>query len=143
MKHIWSILCKKTVIDTDTNNLSIFDVLEEATFTPFDKEWNKEKDKPIMVPFDFELVSLWLIEKEKKLEMLIEVCNPKGKRVKVFEKIIPFPQGKTRMRTLIKIRKFKFRGPGNYLFSVKVKDGQRYKLVAEIPLEIKVKLPSK
>ena len=32
MKHIWSILCKKSIIDADTNNISINESLEEITF---------------------------------------------------------------------------------------------------------------
>lgn len=146
MKHIWSILCKKSIIDSDTNNISIFDILEEGTIAFQLKEGLKKTGEPIAIPLEFELVSLWVSDEkksEKEIKILIEVYDPNKKKIGSFKRNIPMPENKQRMRTIIKFMSFKFTRAGNYSFQVRSEHDKKYKLVAEIPLVIKLKVPPK
>jgi hypothetical protein len=146
MKHIWSILCKESVIDRNTNNISILNVLEEMILLPPSREVMEKSKKPIKIPLKLELVSLWEDKKrsrEKKLDVRIEKYGPGKEMISVFERKIPIPKDKKRLRTIVKIMGFGFTKPGTYLFRVRVKTKKRYKLVAELPLEVHIKFPSK
>lgn len=138
MKHIWSILCRNAIVDKDTNNVSLLDVIERIIFTPKQK-LAENKKLPTPVVEELTLVSSWFSEKkERNVEMLVELHTPSKKQIKIFEKVFSFPENKKRMRTFVKIRGLGFKKSGDYFFLIKQKDEQRYKLVAEIPLEIKI-----
>ena len=70
MKHIWSILCRNAIVDKDTNNVSLLNVIERIIFEPKQK-LAENKKLPIPVVEELTLVSLWFSkEKEKNVEML-------------------------------------------------------------------------
>ena len=76
MKNIWSIICEKSSIDSETHILSIFNCIEEMKI-----EVNKEKmpqsDK-LIIPVSFQLISLWHVKdsaKENNLEVKIALVD--------------------------------------------------------------------
>lgn len=53
--HVWSILCGKSTTDRETNNLSLFEVIEQINVLgPL-----PEPAAKMALPMPFELVSLW------------------------------------------------------------------------------------
>ena len=53
--HIWSLLCGKSSTDRETNNLSLFDVIEQINLLgPV-----PEPGQQTLLPMPFELISLW------------------------------------------------------------------------------------
>ena len=53
IRHVWSVLCEKSIIDRDTNNISL-DVLERVAMT-----LQGSREDRVLVPTPIRLVSLW------------------------------------------------------------------------------------
>ena len=64
VKHIWSVLCESSVVDQQTNNVSIHKVLEQLnidlTLKNKDSKENKiDTNQIVAITFPFQIVSLW------------------------------------------------------------------------------------
>lgn len=143
IKHIWSILCRKSIVDSETNNISINDVFEQLSVDLKAKKDDADKVKIINIPIEFEVVSMW-VKNDKtnfKGNLNVEILNPKGVVVKNFEQPLEMPETMKRLRSRLRIMGMVVEEPGDYIFKVNVKeDGQKlYKAVAELPLEINLK----
>ncbi|MDD4358574.1 MAG: hypothetical protein PHY30_02035 [Candidatus Pacebacteria bacterium] len=132
MKHLWSIICNKLIVDEQTNNATLVDILEEIRIKQEFLQGRKE------VPMLFNFVSLWFIENidefEKETNVSIEFYDPKGDKLNDFEFSFALPQRKKRVRTNIKFDRLFITSSGTYNIKVK-QDGIQ---VAQIPLEITV-----
>lgn len=142
IKHIWSVLCKETIINQDDNNLSIIDVLEalQVGLKPAE-EVVKTEPKEMIVPLTYEMVSFYIRDnkdKEVKFQQALTLLNQKEEAINKDIKDIVIPAGTKRMRTRVKISGIKIQGSGDYTFQVSIKEeGQKlFKIVAEIPLEV-------
>jgi len=142
IKHIWTTLSKKSVIDSETNSLSIHDILEQLNV---DIKVDKDKPKPkeINIPIEFEVTSLWVKDEKNKSDVFegffsLDLIAPNGDKLSSFENILNIPKENRRMRTRMKINGLKLTNSGDYIFklSYKGKNDTKYKKVAEIPLEI-------
>ncbi len=140
IKHIWSVLCIRSVIDSDNNNISLMNILEQIEVHIKDKKKIKNK---IKIPINYELVNFWAKTKaDEKVAMTttVEIIDPNNKKLKTMKKDLVIPTNKLRMRERIKIQGFVFVDPGTYHFRVKymtAKD-KRSKQVAEIPFVVKL-----
>lgn len=142
MKHIWSVLCRRSIIDNETNNISLNDVLEQLTVGVKAKQQVAPMPEVINIPIDYEVVSLWLRGDEKghvQVDTEIEIMQPNGKSAKTFPQKIDMPEKIQRSRTRYRINGFVVTMPGRYWFKVKIKekDGQ-FKIVSEMPLDINI-----
>lgn len=143
IKHIWSILCRKSIVDSETNNISINDVFEQLSVDLKAKKDDADKLKLINIPIEFEVVSMW-VKNDKtnfKGNLKVEILNPKGVIVKNFEQPLEMPETMKRLRSRLRIMGLVVEQPGDYIFKVSVKEeGQKlYKADAELPLEINLK----
>jgi hypothetical protein len=139
MKHIWSVICKKSIIDSETNNITLNEVLEEITFSFSNKDLI---DKSVNFPFDFEIISYFTAaRKNEKADMEIELLNPGKKMIGKFIQKIEFPENKLRLRVRIKTSGISVDKDGEYLFRIKIKTqgNEKFKTVSEIPIFIKKK----
>jgi len=59
VKVIWAVLCQTSVIDKLTNNLSLFNIVEEINVVAEVPQATEGKDNPIRIPIAIELVTLW------------------------------------------------------------------------------------
>lgn len=141
IKHIWSILCTSSVIDSDTNVISFRDILEHLDVKAEVKGDKGKEVKYINIPLQYEIVSMWY-KKDKgedlKGKIELEIVNPEGKVEKNFLQDIELTPGKKRLRSRMKIQGFAISMSGDYIFRVKMKEGgqKEFKIVAQIPLEI-------
>lgn len=146
IKHIWSVLCRKSIINQDDNNLSIVDVLEalQVSLKPT-KAQNKEQKLEAIIPINYEVVSFYTRdnkEKEVKFEQELVLINHKRDETNKDVKEIIIPTGIKRMRTRVKISGIKVEGSGDYIFQVRIREeGQKlFKIVSEIPLQVDVEV---
>ena len=132
MKHLWSIICNKLIVDEQTNNATLVDILEEIRIK---EEFLEDKKE---VPLFFNFVSLWFIEDEdeyeKETNVVIEFCDPNRNKLNDFNFSFTLPKRKKRIRTNIKFDKFLLNGSGTYRIKIKQDNNE----VAEIPLEITI-----
>ncbi|HOI60202.1 MAG TPA: hypothetical protein PKU93_02640 [Candidatus Pacearchaeota archaeon] len=132
MKHLWSIICNRLIIDEQTNNATLVDVLEEIKIR---EEFLQSKEE---VAFFFNFVSLWFVESDdeydKETNVIIEFYSPNKNKLNEFNFSFALPKRKKRIRTNIKFDKFILEGSGTYRIKVKQDNTE----VAEIPLEIAI-----
>jgi len=144
IKHIWSVLCKESVINQDDNNISIYGVLEQlsVSLSPTKKPRKPEK---LGVPMNYEVVSLWQKSEKTQIanaEIEYVFIDPQSKELLKNTQIIKIPKTSRRFRSRIKITGMPLTINGDYTFQIKIKEkgASSFKLVAELPLEIKINL---
>lgn len=139
MKYISAVLCEKSTIDSETNNISLYNCLEKYTIGIPN---NMPKSDFINVPVSYEVVSFWVDESDNKAwsgEILIEFYDPQVKKLKEFNMdLSQFSKTGKRLRARQRISGMAVSGSGDYLFKIKYREnkGKEYSIVAEIPLEI-------
>ena len=144
IKHIWSLLCRNSVIDSDTNNLSIHDILEQLNIDAVLKEGQSDTaQQSVNIPLEFEVVSFWLKtngEEKPRGELNIEAISPEGKVLTHFLRDIEIPKEVQRLRTRLKITGLVVEGSGTYIFriSLREKSEDAFANVAEIPLQVNI-----
>lgn len=136
IEHIWSILCTGVVIDGETNTVSIHNVVEQLTILA----------EPIpngVLPIAVELITLWGRQKNNKPDDGIQRVifeTPSGK-------LIVYPDMKidlsavSRHRQRVKFPSLQIDESGWYYFKVELKNGDKWKQVAAIPLEVTFESP--
>jgi len=146
MKHIWTVLCKESIIDTESNNVSLLNILEQISIGINDSNGQqllKEGKMFNLNVIPFEIVSFWAKEdrtKSEEADMIIEFLDSKDNKIKEFEQHIMITAQYSRIRTRIKINGLSVKDSGTYNFIIKIKDKavKNAKIVAEIPLEINI-----
>ncbi len=139
MKHVWSILCEKSSIDNETNILSIFSCVEEISLT-LDKQ-KMPADAKVIIPANFQMVSFWSREdgqKEDDLKIKIELLGPAGELLNQFNNNFKLNSGVLRFRNRINISGLPISGDGRYYLKIWQENGEDSKLVAELPLDVKI-----
>ncbi len=148
IKHIWSILSESSVVDQQTNSLSIHKVLEQLNInlSPKDQESTKDKMKSgngITIPFPFQIISLWqntALNKVPTADVEIELFDFSNLSLQKINFKFSFEKDKPRMRTIINSPSINITGTGLYLFKIRLKESEEEGLIeiAEIPLEVRV-----
>ena len=126
IKHIWSVLCRRSVIDKDTNTISLYDCLEEIYLFPKDKIKDNTKQ---LIPINFEIVSFWVkeknINKSINFEIKIEIFSPENKKLGFFYQKVIIPEKKERMRTRIHVKVLPFTSNGKYTIRIILKKNKK------------------
>lgn len=140
MKHIWSIICQHSSIDAENNLLSLFNCVEEMNLI-VDRDKISEPEK-IVIPAEFQLVSFWTIEdssKDNKLEIKGELVDPDNKVLNTFNNNFVVKSGVARFRNRTNIQGLPITKEGRYYVKVWQKDDkEKFVLVAELPIDIKI-----
>ena len=136
--HVWSVFCSKSSVDRNTNNISLFDVTEQLNLS-------YEGDLvagPVMVPGEFDLVSLWLrsnVEKPESPVLRASVIGPNGKTLVGPEHKIDLATA-PRSRSILKMNAVPINGNGYHFFLVELRnEGTKvWQEVARIPLDVRL-----
>lgn len=144
IKHIWSILCSKSVIDRDSNNISLYDVFEQLSVEIVQKSESQSSQEKV-IPIDFELVTLWVREDMNspahgKSKLIL--YSPTGKENKAAEIEIDLSKHH-RTRSRIHISGLPINsGSGYYWFVLflRVEGEEEWREVSRIPLQVEVKM---
>lgn len=137
IQHIWTVLCTKSSIDRETNNISLFEVIEELQVEGLGRE-------PGAVPCSFELVSLWSRSEPdtpSQGEARITFQSPGG-RTSISQMQAVDLQHYRRLRSKVKILGIPVEEPGRYTFVVECRqqDQEQWIQVARMPLEVQAVL---
>lgn len=148
MKHIWSILCEKSVVDSQRNTISLIDVLEQVNLNMPPEGISGVGEKGVNVLMPFELVSFWVKDegneaKDEEALITIEIYDPNSKRLNSVEQTIKIPAEYQRIRSRSHFNGLSVFESGVYQIRVKIRGGQESKprTVAELPLDIRFSLP--
>lgn len=142
VKHIWSVICKESVINQEDNVISLLNVIEELTVSikQLGTALTKLPEK-INIPIAYEVVSYWVREetKAKKIDIKTTVTSPDGEVLLNNEHSAIFPENNKRLRTRLKIQGFVVKTGGQYLLTVYIKNKDKFDQVSQIPIELKIK----
>lgn len=138
MKNIWSLLCRRALIDPQTNVISLIESFEEIEIG-VDKD---SKGKVINAPIDFELVSYWSKEENdpKEYSGEVKVFDPNKKIIGKFPLALDFSKSR-RLRARLQFPSLLIKSQGEYTFQVQYKvstDSNKFISVAEVPLFVKI-----
>jgi hypothetical protein len=139
IKNLWSIICRSSSIDLDTNIMSLLDVIEEITITSSLDSGTVKDGQMLQLPLEF--VTMWQreggLEKELSANINLVSIGPNGKKTESGPLKLAFEKGKPRVRLRIKSPGVVFNGFGSYKFKVMLEEKEKFVEVQEIPLEIK------
>jgi hypothetical protein len=140
MNHIWSILCQSSSIDEETKLLSIFNCLEQGEITTQKK--NAGSNDKVVIPTPFELISFWAVDegdkKNSRLEIKIEIIDPNNVLLNSIDNSFDIKEKSLRFRSRIKFQELTLTENGRYYFKVSQKYQSEFKIVASLPLDIKL-----
>ncbi len=138
IKHTWSVLCLRAIIDQTTNNISLIDVLEQI---------NLEGGPPPAgevgtIPIQFEVISSWYrVPKDQptKGRARFVFLSPDGNTLASREIDVDLSEH-ARLRTRLASAALQFRLAGDHIFRIQLRDEghQEWMDVADLPLQINV-----
>ena len=134
MEHIWTVICANSIVDIDTNNLSLINVVEQFKLPPIIGD-----SQPMLLGVTLSIVSFWrrsnLEIAEGDQEIGVDIVDPKGNKEENEPMIVSWQQY-SRIRNRITLAGLPFNGYGTYWFEVKTKSDGEWKIVARVPVEI-------
>jgi len=137
--HVWTVVCSHSVTDRDSNNVSIFNVVEQIKVTGEPKPQG-------VVPIRFEIVTLWArsdFDKPARGRTRITFTSPSEKKVKLGEERDIDLSKYERLRTRRAIQGLPVSEPGRHVIRVELqnKGENRWRKVASVPLKIEFVSP--
>lgn len=140
-EHIWSILSSKAVIDSQTNQLSLFDVLEQINLSGTGPQ-KYQKGTEALIPLNPSLTTFWVrsdLEKPEKVKTRLRIIAPDKQCLYTREDEVDLTAHR-RHRAIATFQGFRLRGPGVYKYLIdmgkKGEKGKNWKNVATIPFEV-------
>lgn len=144
IQHAWSILCSGVSIDRQTNNLSLFNIIEQIKI-PKNRLVEAEENgvKKLAVPMAFNLVTLWrrvVSDTVEEAEVEISLVDPNGGIRKISEYKLNFPAKIQRIRVPIQWAGIKTDSSGVHIFKISLKENRQksFKEVGEAYLNIEI-----
>ncbi len=131
----WAMLCKQSIINQETGNISLIEVLEEITVP------HRTDEKAPFIFFDFDLVVYWRkqtssVEKDEYIFKL-KIVSPSQELLLEGERTIDFAE-ESRVFTVIEFAGFPVPEPGVYEFHIQLPndDGTQWEDVELVQLQV-------
>ena len=145
IKHIWSLVCTNTAVDKISNNISLFNVIEQLNIPIIKEDLVKIGQKAISIPINFEIVNQFeILSKVNNFEVRLDFLDPAGVCLMKTEHELEIPNNSNtkNIRFIVKISKIKITSSGKYYISVSVRepDEKEFEEVYKIPLSIDISL---
>jgi hypothetical protein len=135
IEHIWTVVCGRSSTDRESNNMSLFDIIEQINVLgPLPDPATRSA-----LPMQHEIVSVWsranLAEAEES-RARIRLVAPNG--VQAFEQEFSIDLTvQPRMRTQLKSVGFPLLGTGQYRYTVEIRrTDETWQIVASIPVQL-------
>lgn len=139
INHIWTVICTKSVIDSETNNISLIDTIELLTVNVTSGAGNI--GETINLAINFEIISLWErfpydepIRRSARLQVKLP-DGTYGANPCTFEVNLSTTH---RTRSRVRVNSFEIKDEGRYLIVMELADATgSWSQKHEIPLEIR------
>lgn len=146
----WAVLCQNAVVDQQTNNLSLHNIVEELTFNkdPLSSTAVKHSASfPDKTSVKFNSTLVVYMERKYEIqgntfnpEMEIKIVDPKNDILGTNILPINFETGKNRLRMLISFESVLVKDPGIYNFVISARDSKEGKFKQSTTVSIDVKI---
>ena len=136
--HVWTVLCSRAVVDRETNNVSLQNVVEEITI--------RGAPKPgASVPVHVELMTLWSrtgLNMPAKGRARVTLLSPAQAELLTFEGEVDLTKAE-RARSRLVYQSLPVHETGRHLFCVEAREEQEkeWRQVAIVPLKIVFRPP--
>lgn len=145
-EHIWTLLCKDSIVDADTNTISLINVIEDITVEKrHENPDNKDHEGQPQINFDGSLVSLWAREDEEEGEIFsirTRMISPQKKVINTSDPIELSLENHIRVRARIAVPAIPFDlagGTHNIKIQSRKNKQSRWKNVTSVPIKITFK----
>lgn len=146
IKIVWALACNSSSTDSNTNNISLFNIIEEFTVTPPDQFTPEKLFKAgILVQHPFEIVILFSrvgndTNKELDYEAIFTSLDPLDKPLGETIFPIKIEKGKKRLRLNVKINGITATMEGEYTFKIATREvgSRELEEITSVPLDIKL-----
>lgn len=148
-EHVWSVVCKTSLVDPNTQVISLFEVVEKITLQSDRGEIDaqielaREKgNKGVRFPLQMQVVSWWVrsdYDQPELAEGRVSLLNPASERL--LEQLLPIDLlEETARRLTVSLDRFPLTALGLHWFVVEQKRSKSkkslWKNVTRIPLEV-------
>lgn len=146
IRHIWSVLCGSSIVDQDTNNMTLNNLIEEVTVTVGKEQVEaKEKNKTrgYAIPAQMWLVTRFMRKSQSALsfDIRFELLNPKGEVLSTLnQSAVEVKKGITNLRIRTMISPLLVDMEGGYTIQVSIRDSvePNFIVVDRVPLLVKI-----
>lgn len=142
LKVIWAVLCRNSAIDKDTNNVSLFEIIEEITFPappPEPPQWQQLPARLSLAPL-FQLIILWTRSNQEVPEQgrgRVRILLPANDREAMAQEFEVDLTQYLRLRNRINVPGFPVGPEGIYRFVVESMTGpSEWAQVFELPVRV-------
>ncbi len=157
--HVWSVLCTKSVIDKDSNLLTLMDIVDQVTVDvsggvveltpegPVVRSVSELPNETALIPVNVELVSLWIRhdpdQAESGLARFMWVPPNEPAHIVGGPFAVDLSGDFNRMRTRVRISGVPAREGGKHVIAVEFQQqgSENWEPVAKVPLDIVFKTP--
>jgi len=140
LKVIWAILCQSSVTDSGTNNISLFNVVEEIQLPAQPPQSLGEAVSRNISPAVLELVVLWIRSEMEGPERglgRVRLIQPGGAETTLGQDFEVDLNKFLRLRSRLRLAGLPTSGEGNYLFKLDGKPaGGEWTQMFEFPLRV-------
>ena len=139
----WGLLCSSSVIDKDTNNISLNSVIEEITVKS-KKEGAEFPKKGTVIDFSFEFVCTWSRRRnfnlEESADARLEILDPAEKKINTIDYKLRFGPKIKRIRSRVNFNNLLVTSIGDFTFASSIKEGKsrQFKEVSRLVIPIKI-----
>ena len=139
-RHVFSVLCRRSITDQGSNLLSIIDILDGIAVAPAQADESSAKDGQAALAFDASFVSQFSrsdLDKGEEFDVRVLLTGPGGEKLGGTSTRIDLTKFQN-FRMATKFERLPLVGPGRYEFKVQLQDGKRWRTVAAVPLAVTV-----
>ena len=148
INHHWTILCGSSSVDQQTNNISLFNIIEQLSLNIKRENWEKalkEKKEGFLARTQFEIVTLWEkgdLEDETSAEVEVRLVDPKGNVLHKQPYQLSFAKQVKRHRQRLTWTGMKLTQAGVYTFSINIKypNTTQFEEVGTVKLLVNIKI---
>ena len=139
MKVIWAVLCESSSIDQETNNVSLFNILEEMHFLEPPHQ-DMTQGNVTVAPFRFILIALFSrsdVNRGERSVARLVIASPGGLDSDTLPEFEVDLESAHRNRTRLNFGGFPLKGEGEYSFQIQTPDqGGDWQVLFELPLQV-------
>jgi len=139
-RHVFSVLCRRSITDQGSNLLSLIDVLDGIAVASPALEHAAQGDMKPALTVDANLISQFTrsdIAKGEDFEVRVLLTGPGGEKIGGTNAHIDLHKFQN-FRMASRFTMLPFTGSGRYEFKVQLQDGSRWRTAASIPLAVTV-----
>jgi len=142
---VWGLICSMSVTDKESNNISLFNIVEQFNLPEDAFNTQKKENKTLIFPAQYEIMLFFRRTLDVSIfgdqisgDLKIKTVDPQEKIIQETTSSIVFQKAIKRMRFRVVMAGLSFTIPGNYIHQIEMKLAAKddFKKVWEIPFEI-------